>query len=316
MENLLIEINTFINNSTYSGQTKIKYKNKLLNFAKVLAEYSDTEIEELNLQKIYETYDINGNFINYKPLNSEFINAYFTSFITRGGYYALKDNRDALGSFFNYLNRNYDFPNIVNEVNINIRSFKPKNIQVPILSTHDILKFFHFIVSESENVERDVLLFTLFLTTGMRLSEITNIKEKDIYYEDNSIFLPRTKPNKGKIIPLREGLSNSIKVYCTKNKSICECSLFGLSSSQVRQLFYLYLKKANLPKVSVHSLRHSFATMMVESGAQITEVQQLLGHADLITTKGYVHPNQIRNNNINIKENDELFSYIAKRLNK
>lgn len=83
--------------------------------------------------------------------------------------------------------------------------------------------------------------------------------------------------------------------------------LFDLSQGQIRALFYSYLNKAQLPKVKVHSLRHSFATTMVESGASILEVQQLLGHSDVITTKGYVHPNLVRNKNITIQENDEIF---------
>jgi site-specific recombinase XerD len=59
-------------------------------------------------------------------------------------------------------------------------------------------------------------------------------------------------------------------------------------------------------------LRHSFATFMSESGADITVVQQLLGHSDLFTTKGYVHASLVKNGQITIKENQALYSHLAK----
>ena len=66
--------------------------------------------------------------------------------------------------------------------------------------------------------------------------------------------------------------------------------------------------------VKLHSLRHSFATLMYESGSDITLIQQLLDHSELTTTKTYVHPNYIRNKNIRIKENDDIYSELKNLL--
>lgn len=312
MNCLADEINKFLIYSNYAENTKNKYKNKLLGFAKFLANNTDTTLDELHLLKVYEVYDTNDNFISYRPLNVLLVDSFFNSLIDNG-YYGLRDNRDALAAFFLYLNRNYNFPNLMNEIDFDLNQYRPKNKRTNILSKHDTLKLIHYIVAEGENLERDVLLFSLFLMTGARLSEIADLKVKDILWEDNTIYIAKTKPNKSKIIPLKSGLSEDIKRYCIINKLDSNDSLFNLSKDQIRNLFYSYLNKAHLPKVNLHSLRHSFATTMVESGASITEVQQLLGHADVITTKGYVQTNISRNKNIVIKENNDIFRYVSKK---
>ena len=306
MKNLSIEIAEFLGNSNYALNTVRNYKNKLLEFTKYLANLTDTPSEELHLEKIYEVYDINRVFITYKPLDVEILDEYFSSLLSRG-YYSMKDSKDALGAFFNYLNRNYEFPNIMNELNYNLNYLRPPNIKVDILSNHDILKFFQYIIFHSPNRDRDVLLFVLFLTLGSRSSEIVNIKLRDINWEDNTIFLPKIKHSKSLTVPLREGLADSIKTFSIKYNLKDNDYLFDLTQTQVRELFYRYLDKAKLPKVTLHSLRHTFATMLADAGAAITEVQQLLGHEDVMTTKGYIHPNITRNKNIYIKENQEIF---------
>ena len=313
IQNLTIEISLFLDGSNFAASTIKGYKCRLSEFARVLAKDTNTPLEELHLQKIYELYDNNNFFIAYRPIDISLIDNYLISRINRG-YYFLRDNRDALGSFFNYLNRNYDFPNLMKELNFNVSYYRPKNIKVDILSRHDLLKFFHYIVFNSHNRDRDVLLFILFITTGCRSSEIVNIKVQDISWEENILYLPKTKHNKSKYIPFRPGLGDSVKVYCMKYNLHNQDSLFDLDQTQMRNLFYKCLDQANLPRVRLHSLRHSFATMMVEAGAMITEVKQLLGHVDIFTTKGYVHPNLISNKKVIIKENKEIFDSISKLL--
>jgi len=313
MNSMLKEIETFLSNSNYANSSKNRYKYLLIGFAKYLAYRTESTIEELHLLKIYDVYDMNDKFVAYRPLNTLLVDAFFNSLICKG-FYMLRHNREALTAFFYYLNRNYDFPNLMQEIQFNLNLFRPKSNKTAILSNHDILKLIHCIVSESENLERDVLLFSLFFMTGSRLSEITDLKVKNIYWDDNTIFFPKTKHNKSKITPLKSGLAMDIKKYCAFNNLQDENYLFDLSQGQIRGLFYSYLNKAQLPKVKVHSLRHSFATTMIESGASILEVQQLLGHSDVITTKGYVHPNLVRNKNITIQENDEIFHFVKKRL--
>lgn len=311
MKNLVDEVNFFLTYSNFSDNTIRNYRYSLMSFSNEIAKITDTPLNELYIDKIYEVYDNTDTLIMYKPIDASLIDDYFNSKIHKG-YSYLKGAKDAIGSFFNYLERNYDFPNIMKDIVFNVRSYKPKNRRVNILSNHDILKFFHYLVSYSQNTIRDSLLFILFLTTGCRSSEITNIKIKDIYFEDNQLFLPHTKHNKSNMIPLRSGITDSIKIYCLHNNLGPNDKLFDLNQDQIRRLFYGYLKKAELPKVTLHSLRHSFASTMVDADAQINNIQQILGHADVKTTKGYVQPNLSANKNIKIKENEELYRYFSR----
>lgn len=315
MENLINEINNFLNSSNFSENTIKNYGNRLHNFAQELSFLTDIPLEELHFLEIYEVFDSNNNFIMHRPLNTKLIEEYFL-LIIKGGYYSYKDNKDALGSFFNYLNRNYGFPNLVKQMNIKVNKYRSVTTTADILSRHNILKFFHYTVFKSPNRNRDVLLFILFMTTGCRSSEIANIKVKNISLEENQIYLPKTKHNKSKYIVLRPGLSDSIITYCEKMNLKNEDFLFNLGGNQMRELFYKLLEEANLPKVKLHSLRHSFATLMADSGTPLTEVQQLLGHVDIFTTKGYVHSNVIRNKKIKIKENDWIFKSITDLIKK
>lgn len=310
MENLNIEIERFLLITPYSKSSKIHFKRGLSIFARSLAASTDTDLEELHLEKIYEVYDEEENFQTYRSLDAPLIDQHFDRNLNKG-YSWLHEQRDSLSAFFSYLHRNYNYKNPMKEITFDLKKYKPKR-SVKCLSKHEVLKFFHYLISYSTNLNRDVLLFTLFITTGCRISELINLKVQDIYWDDNTIFLPKTKHSQSRILPLRDGLAQSIKSFCLQNMLKDNDNLFQLSGPQIRSLFYDYLKMANLPKVNIHSLRHSFATFMSESGADITVVQQLLGHSDLFTTKGYVHSSLIRNGSMIIKENDTLYSELLK----
>lgn len=311
MKTLKEEIEQFLLITNYADQTKKNYKFILNKFSEYLASITEENIKELHLEKIYKHCDLEENFIKYKGIDVKIIDDYFYHNLYRG-YSWLKSQRDAFSAFFRYLNRNYNFPNIMEDITLNINHYKPKNQQSNLLGKHNALKLFHYIVSYSQYLDRDVLLFVIFMTTGCRVSEVINLKIQDIYFDDNTIFISKTKHYQSRIIPLRPGLSDSIKIYCEKYDLQENDYLFNLSYWQIRDLFKTYLNKANLPQVTIHSLRHSFATFMSESGAELTTVQQLLGHSDLFTTKGYVHQNLIKNTRIVINENDKVFKEISK----
>ncbi|MGM0836750.1 MAG: tyrosine-type recombinase/integrase [Bacillota bacterium] len=311
MRELSREIEKFIKTSQHSKRTKELYKYQLSRFSIELAEIIDTPVEKIHLNEIYEVYDNKGHLIYYRPIDAAILDKYFNNNLNKG-YHWLKDRRTAISAFFKFLHRNYDFNNIVLEINFELKKYKPKNPKVTCLSKHEMLKFFHYLVSYSKNLNRDVLLFTFFITTGCRISELINLKVNEIYWDDNTIFLSKTKHNNSRTIPLRSGLSNSIKAYCTDKNLMDSDNIFNLTSKEIRKIFQEFLTMANLPKVNIHSLRHSFATFMSEAGADLTVVQQLLGHSDLFTTKGYVHSNQIRNNQIKIKENQKIYQHLSK----
>lgn len=309
MKNLKEEIEMFLLTSNYSEATIESYKYFLQLFVKEISELTETDEKNIDLLKIYEEYDQAGNFIRYKPIDSNLIDQYFHRNSDKTPSW-IKMSRHSITSFFRYLERKYDFNDVLKNVKFKFNNYSQEYKPPRVLSTHELLKFFHTVVSTSNHLSRDGLLFVLFLTTGCRISEITNIKIKDIYWEENSIHLPHTKGNKSRVLPLRQGIADSIKKYTTLNNLTMDNNLFDLSNIKIRELLGTYLTRANLPEVNVHSLRHSFAIMMHNGGSDPLIIQQLLDHENTSTTELYLRSNIITNQGIRIKENEEIYRYL------
>ncbi|MFZ3591861.1 hypothetical protein ACOI1C_22280, partial [Bacillus sp. DJP31] len=173
MDVLTKEISKFLKNSQYSNSSKTHFRNALAIFIREIAEITQTSNDKVHLQEVYEIYDHRGIFISFRPIDSSLLDKYFYSNVNKG-YSWLREQRDALSAFFKYLHRNYDFNNAMLEITFELKKFKPKNKKVICLGKHEVLKFFHYLVNYSNTLNRDVLLFTLFFTTGCRISEVVN----------------------------------------------------------------------------------------------------------------------------------------------
>ncbi len=145
---------------------------------------------------------------------------------------------------------------------------------------------------------RDRLILELLYDTGVRRSELVGIRETDIDY-DAMVIKVTGKRNKQRLIPFAEGLKNLMLAYKrVRNEQGVERSewLFAgkggcpLSTAVVYNVVRKYL--SNIPmlaKRSPHVLRHSFATSMLNNGAELTAVKDLLGHSSLASTSVYTH---------------------------
>jgi integrase/recombinase XerC len=142
---------------------------------------------------------------------------------------------------------------------------------------------------------RDKLMFELFYQTGIRLSELIELKEKNI--TSNSIKV-LGKRNKERIIPISENLTNFISTYKElKNSMLIDsadflCLLNGnklYPKFVYRKINYYLSLVTSLEKKSPHILRHSFATHMLNNGAGLETLKDLLGHASLAATQVYTH---------------------------
>ena len=140
--------------------------------------------------------------------------------------------------------------------------------------------------------QRDRLILELFYFTGIRLSELINLKNKDINYSDSTILV-LGKRKKERLIPLTSDILSKIKKLNASNKSKY---LFTtdkgkqISTKQVYRLVNKYLSMVTtLDKKSPHILRHTFATHMLNNGADINAIKELLGHANLSATQIYTH---------------------------
>lgn len=143
------------------------------------------------------------------------------------------------------------------------------------------------------------MLVTVFYSTGMRLSELINMKEKQIDFSRKQIKI-LGKGNKERIIPVGEELLATIKEYINEKRKIFEkTGEILLVSSKGKKLYAKYAynlvrkilaeEVKTLDKKSPHVLRHTFATHLMNNGANLDAVKELLGHASLASTQVYTH---------------------------
>lgn len=143
------------------------------------------------------------------------------------------------------------------------------------------------------------MLINIFYATGMRLSELVNLKEKQIDFSRGHIRV-LGKGNKERIIPVSQDVLQQIRRYKDlKRKEFGSGSVeYFLVTEKGRKLYpkyaYLLVKKAlsevtTLEKKSPHVLRHTFATHILNNGANLNAVKELLGHSSLAATQVYTH---------------------------
>lgn len=133
---------------------------------------------------------------------------------------------------------------------------------------------------------------------GLRLSEISNLKIMDIDSQSMRVFIERAKGKKDRYVNLPESLLNQLRIYYTKYKPkeyLFEGQYGGqYSIRSIQNVFKNSLQKAGIQKqLGIHSLRHSYATHLLENGTDIRYIQELLGHNDIKTTLLYTNVTDI-----------------------
>ncbi|MBN4081524.1 tyrosine-type recombinase/integrase [bacterium AH-315-C07] len=139
------------------------------------------------------------------------------------------------------------------------------------------------------------VLFTLIYSAGLRLGEVCGLKISDIDSDRMVIRIIKSKGKSDRYVPLSRYVLIGLRKYFKSSKP--KVYLFNgrvkgspLSKSAVQQSFRLAVKKAGIIKdVCVHSLRHSYATHLLEEGVDIVTIKELLGHATIETTMMYLH---------------------------
>jgi integrase/recombinase XerD len=153
--------------------------------------------------------------------------------------------------------------------------------------------------SSGENI-RDLAMLELLYATGLRVSELVGLKLREVNL-DSGYLLTLGKGNKERLVPIGESACQRVTAYLEgvryrfdpdrQNRFLF---LSRLGDAMSRQAFWNIIKKracqAGINKnISPHTLRHSFATHLLENGADLRSVQVMLGHADLSTTQIYTH---------------------------
>ncbi len=175
----------------------------------------------------------------------------------------------------------------------------PKDLPV-VLNIEETEKFIEAAVGLGKALDlRNVAMVELAYGSGLRVSELLELKISDLHLNMNLVNITG-KGNKERIVPLGEASVIAIRRYIVearkqldpKNSEVLFLNRSGQAMSRVGfyKLIKTIAKRAGIKKqMSPHTLRHSFATHLLENGADLRSVQELLGHEDIMTTEIYTH---------------------------
>jgi integrase/recombinase XerC len=175
----------------------------------------------------------------------------------------------------------------------------PKKIQIPFSEKEldMVLNQLHY--KEGFEGVRDKLIIDLFYTTGIRRTELINLRMQNIDLSNGTIKV-LGKRNKERIIPILPIIGEQIKVYLAERSGKEdvkeeECFFIMLNGVKLNDSFvyrlinYYFSNVSEKVKKSPHILRHTFATHLLNNGADINSVKELLGHSSLASTQVYTH---------------------------
>lgn len=172
----------------------------------------------------------------------------------------------------------------------NIPRRKDKGSNPTILSKKEVTQ----LIQATENIRDKALLLTIY-SSGLRLSEAANLRVEDIDSENMRIFIRKGKGGKDRYSLLANSTLEILREYYRQYRP--NTWLFqgrnpkdSLSCKTIQHIFRKAKNKLSINrKISVHSLRHAFATHSIENGSSILALKEILGHCRLETTSHYIH---------------------------
>ncbi len=265
----------------YSENTVLSYENDLRKFCGYLEK---AEIEEFN------------------DITKSHLSSYFSLLIgTNLSTKTIARNYSAIRSFFKFLFSNEYIKN--NPAS----KFKPPKIKIhppEILSIEEVDKILNQPDVNSPRGIRDKAMLEFAYATGVRVSELINVKLSDLFF-DEEIVRVYGKGSKERFIPIHKEAIFWVEKYLSKIRPTFFSPLRSqnylflnqrggkLTRMGFHKILKHYVKLAGIDKnVHAHTFRHSFATHLLEGGADIRVVQELLGHEDISTTQIYTHINR------------------------
>jgi site-specific recombinase XerD len=139
---------------------------------------------------------------------------------------------------------------------------------------------------------RDFAIVTLFLQTGLRVSELVNLKLSDIDFASREVTVRQGKGRKDRVVPLVKQAEGALKAYLARRDALPEYEEVFIArngtSMDVRTVRYrihkYYMEAGIKKKASVHTLRHTFSTHQIHNGLKINQLKEVLGHRRMETT--------------------------------
>ncbi len=174
-----------------------------------------------------------------------------------------------------------------NDITATIKRPKKEKRLPTILSKNEIKNLF-----DKLQTQKSKLMISLMYACGFRVSELINLKIDDLNFSEKIGHIRQAKGNKDRIFNIPEFLTEELQDQAEKQKG--KTYFFTgrngkLSMRNIQKIVSSTANRAGLKNVHCHTLRHSFATHLLEDGVDIRKIQELLGHTDLSTTQIYTH---------------------------
>ena len=260
----------------YSVHTVTAYKKDLISFKDFLVtEFNQENLTEVHYNQI-RTWVV---FLVDLKISNRSINRKISS----------------LKSFYKYLQKTHQIE--VNPLSKHKALKVDKKIQIP-FNTQEINRAINNIsIKDDFTSIRNKLILELFYSTGIRRIELINIKQSDINFSESKIKV-LGKRNKERYVPLLKSVSHTLNQYLELKKqfSVGAEELFitkkgnKIYETLVYRIINSYFSQVSTKeKKSPHILRHSFATHLLNEGADLNSVKELLGHSSLASTQVYTH---------------------------
>jgi len=192
-------------------------------------------------------------------------------------------------SFFKYLHQSGEIA--ANPAAL-LGNIKLRQSERPYLTGEEVDKLAREVTQPAVKV-----MVTFLYHTGLRLSEATSLKLDDVDLEDNLIRVVAGKGNKDRVVPINEKLAGALRRYLQNTRPKVDSDKFfatektgAISNQYVGREIRAAVKRLGWDQgVSAHTLRHSYATALVQNNVNIVHVSRLLGHSSVKTTSVYAH---------------------------
>jgi tyrosine recombinase XerC len=255
----------------YSKHTLLNYSADLEHFARYLSGANIESVDYLCLRKYLAA-------LKEKNLNNR----------------SVARRLSALRSFFKFLVRE----GLLKNSPLELLSSPKLDKHLPMfLTEEEALRLIQAPVPKDESDERalrDKAMLETFYSTGIRISELVALNIQDLDFISGAAKV-LGKGRKERLVPIGEAAISSIRQYLDKRKSKADIIFLNKNGKRItergaRMAVDKYIKLVSLKQgVSPHTLRHSFATHLLDRGADLRSVQELLGHSSISTTQIYTH---------------------------